>query len=340
MTPAEAAEVIDDEAVDTEVLENEPVLSDDAPATDAAPEQVTPSTVIRDQLIAAGIHVEADSDEAAFGQIAQQQQYLLQQHRQLEQAQYELSEFRRQQQQQLVQQQHFAQQQYAQRPPTPAPWSPPQLSEHSRRFMGPDGQPIESAPVSARSEIEAFNTYRMNFVEKFTNNPGEALAPFIQQQAAAIAEQAVNQRFQQIQAETFQRTYLAENADWAYEKGPDGRPLFNQITGQGVPSAYGRRLGEILQDIAVKVPGIQDRVALEMGERMLTLEINAQHGQQQYAQTQAVDTRQQFLKNAAVRTPNRSGSIPKTNDAPAQNGLLNLRQMLMQDLKEAGMSGF
>jgi len=339
MTPAEAAEVIDDEAVDTEVLENEPVLSDETSETAAAPEAVTPSTIFRDQLLAAGVHVDADSDEAAFGQIAQQQQYLLQQHRQLEQAQYELAEFRRQQQQQLVQQQHFAQQQYAPQPP-PNPWSPPQLSDASRRYMGPDGQPIESAPVSARSEIEAFNTYRMNFVEKFTHNPGEALAPFIQQQAAAIAEQAVNQRFQQIQAETFQRTYLAENADWAYEKGPDGRPLFNQITGQGVPSAYGRRLGEILQDIAVKVPGIQDRVALEMGERMLTLEINAQRGQQQVAETQAVDTRQQFLKNAAVRTPNRSGSIPKTNDAPDQNGLLNLRQMLMQDLKEAGMSGF
>lgn len=326
-------EIVDD-PVDTEVIDNAPVESASETEAAAAPEQVTPSTILRDQLIAAGHHVQADNDEAAIGQLRQEREYLLRLHNENEQYRYEREQWQRQQQQAAQQQQFYAQQRQA--PPEPV-WNPPQLSDASRRYMGPDGRPIDEAPIGARAEIDAYNTYRQNFVEKFTHNPAEALAPFIQQEAQKIAQQAVDQRFSQIQAETFQRTYLSENADWAYEKGPDGRPLFNQITGQGVPSAYGRRLGEILSEIQQNVPGISDRAAIQWGERMLSLEIQASTHQQQVASTQAADTRLQFQKNAASRTPNRSGSITRTNDAPAQNGLLNLRQMLSQDFQEAGL---
>lgn len=348
MPPAEA--VLEEESVDTEVLENEvestQTEAGSAPETQATETPTTPTVDERlAALSAAGVRVQSDNFESALGEIAQQQQYLLQQHRELEQLRYQAQQFQQLQPEIQAWQQWRAQQAQVQPPPPQPAWNPPALSDVARRYMAPDGQPVEDAPVAARNEIEAYNAYRANFVEKLTHNPGEALAPIVRELTAPLFQQfdqAVNQRVQQIQSEQFNRAYLTENADWAFEKDANGRPQFNPLTGQGVPSAYGRRYGEILSELAATIPGIPDRVAIQLGEKMLGLEIQAYANQQQAAQAtqqnNAVDVRNQFLKNAATRQPNRSGSIPKQNDAPAQNGLLSLRQQLLQDFKEAGYS--
>lgn len=322
-TPVEASSF--ESAADSTAAE--PVVSE-------APASASPSLLER--ISKAGITLDATDDEAAFGQLVERMRQSDEAVR-LAQA-YEQSwpavAQRLRRLEELEQRDYLAAQP---KPPEPVkPWNPPVPPEGWQHYVE-NGQVRDDAPLAIKQGVAEYQAYRRNFVEKLTTDPEEALAPFITAAAQRLVDERLGASLGQIEGRAKVQAYLDQNADWIYEKDPaTGQVIRDPLTNQGRVSPYGQRFGQLLQNFA----GLGQDGAIRQAEYVLSLEAQAQQGrqatQQATAQQTAQQQRQQVIQQAARRNPSRAGSLPKTDDAPVQNGLSSLRDMIRQEFDAAG----
>lgn len=300
-----------------------------------APAEASPS--LRDRISQAGITLDAADDESALGQLAERIKRSDEAVRlaQVYEQSWPAVAQRLKRLEELEQREQAAAQP---KPPEPVkPWNPPQPPEGWQHYVE-NGQVRDDAPLAIKQGVAEYQAYRRNFVEKLTTNPEEALAPFITAAAQKLVDDRLGTSLGQIEGRAKVQAYLDHNADWIYEKDPaTGQVIRDPLTNQGRVSPYGQRFGQLLQQYA----GLGQDAAMRQAEYVLSLEVRAQTGQtaaQQTAAQQTGDAQRAALiqTTAAKRQPSRGGSLPKTDDAPAQNGLLSLRDMLRQEFEAAG----
>jgi hypothetical protein len=200
-------------------------------------------------------------------------------------------------------------------------WNPPSVDETLKGYIIRDPQTGKeiidpSAPISAQEKLRAYQDYTANFARKFVTDPETTLKPFIEEVAMQKAQELVQQQLGQYQAQNYVQGLEQQNADWLYD--PNG-----QITREGQAiQAYIQQASEI----GINNPEARWKYATSMLQRDL---LNLRYSQMQSAGVPAqysaapppadpvAQQNMQFLRERAVRTPNRSAGTTEPR-APRQ----------------------
>ena len=238
---------------------------------------------------------------------------------------------------------YLAWQQSQQRPAEPeAPkrwFSPPEIQEGWKNYIVRDpatGREIidPQAPFEAQQALRNYQDYTANFARKLVTDPENTLKPFIEQVAQAKAEELVRSQINQYSTENYVADLDRQNADWLYDESGNISP-YGQAIANGIEQA--KQLG---------IQGAQAR--WQYATNMLKSELLEMRYQQMQAQSQLYAGAQQsqaenpesntasrdinFLRERAVRTPNRSAGSMEPRTPPQRMSFEDrLRQQLERD---------
>lgn len=221
-------------------------------------------------------------------------------------------------------------------------FSPPEINDSWKQYIVRDPQTGRevidpSAPYEAQQRLREYQDYMAGFARKLVTDPENTLKPFIEQVAQQKAEELVRQNLGQYTAESYVQQLEQQNADWLYDEQGNVTPYGVAIQ-HGIEEA--RQLG---------INGAEAR--WKYATSMLQKDLLAMRYQQMSAQAQQLAGAQQpsqqnpasdvasrdmsFLKERAVRTPNRSAGTTEPR-APQQR--MSFEDRLRSQLERDGVS--
>jgi len=221
-------------------------------------------------------------------------------------------------------------------------WSPPQVKDTWKSYIIRDpntGKEIISpdAPYEAQQALREYQAYTADFARKFVTDPENTLKPFIEDVAMQKAQELVQQQLGQYQTQNYIASLEQQNADWLYER--DGSI---SREGQAI-QAYIQQASEI----GITSPEARWKYATGMLQRDL---LNMRYQQMQQAPATApapqayapqpapadpvAQKNMQFLRERAVRTPNRSAGSTEPR-APRQR--MSFEERLKSQLATDGV---
>lgn len=196
-------------------------------------------------------------------------------------------------------------------------WSPPQVKDTWKSYIVRDpqtGKDIISpdAPYEAQQALREYQSYTADFARRLVTDPENTLKPFIEQVAQQKAQELVQQNLTQYQSQNYVQDLERQNSDWLYdERGevtPEGRAIQSYISQAA--------------EIGIQNPQARWQYATGMLQRDLLnlryqqMQAHAAQGPAGVAAPQPAPQAQpadpvaqqnmQFLRERAVRTPNRS----------------------------------
>lgn len=317
------------------------------PASDAAvaaAQAVTQQQGFRDQLRALGVDLSGlPDDRAALAQVAQIYQQLPQ-IRQLamvgEQVYPYLSQFRgwlteQQQRQQQAQQ--------------PAPWwkapeyDPAWVTKLTRDPATGQIVPVQGAPPDIVAKFTAWSEHRQNFLDKFAQNPIDAIKPGIQQLVQEMIAPALQQATIQQNEARRAEALVSQNADWLHERTPTGDYARDQF-GNKVLSVWGQRYAgyaQQAQQLGIAGTDNMHNYAMGLVERDFAVaQIRAQQAAQQ-GQQQGNQAKQDFVNGARHQPNYGSQHAAGTNGAPINPAPIvtqsQLKDLLTKRMAAAGI---
>ena len=206
---------------------------------------------------------------------------------------------------------------------TPKWWNPPSIDEAYKSYIVRDpstGKEIidPNAPLDAQQALRKYQDYTANFARKFVTDPENTLKPFVEQVAMQKAQELVQQQLSQYQAKNYVSSLEQQNSDWLYDAN-------------GQVSREGQAIQGYIQqaaEIGIQSPDARWKYATGMLQRdLLNMRYQQMQGQMQQAAQPAppqappadpvAQQNMQFLRERAVRTPNRSAGTTEPR-APRQ----------------------
>ncbi|NBV87961.1 MAG: hypothetical protein EBR88_00330 [Betaproteobacteria bacterium] len=196
-------------------------------------------------------------------------------------------------------------------------WNPPELRDSYRQYLVKDENGREviapDAPLDAKHALYEYQKYKADFAQKFLTDPEQALGPMVQEQAAQIAQQIVQQQFREFSERNYVSSLERENADWLF--GADNQPT---PEGQAAREYIDNAAAIGIQSPEARWEYATMRVELDLARRLLDAQrMEQQRGQfeQQLMPPQPPENapnRAQadidFLRREATRNPSRSAS--------------------------------
>jgi len=287
-----------------------------------------------------------DEQEAALTMLEQYQQ-LQQQSQTYEQRMQELEElaqygnqFLRQQREEQQKQQAAAEPETPQREPW---WNPPKfdakwIEQYRDVTVGPDGQPEigwkKSTPREVQDAAGAYQQYLEQWATDLVQRPQEVLPKVIEQEFDRLFETRIRERDEAAQMSSFAERVRETNRDWMYARDGQGREVLTEA-GQVMT----RLLGEVAEN-GVTNPQLQWQYAVAMYDYLNRANQAAVTDTTAAAkETAAQKRRQQLQRGVTQPTHNRTGTVPRPDEAPtrAQNPNLSPGQQLLQTLRQDGV---
>jgi len=198
--------------------------------------------------------------------------------------------------------------------------------------------PADGAPPDIVQKYTAWASHQREFLDKFSQNPIDAIKPGLQQMVQELFQQQFQQQFGQIQQQQAARQVLEQNASWLYEK--------DQRTGQPKLSVWGERYHQYVQQAERRgLQSVQDvhDVAFAMVERdFLRARSQGLGQQQQPAGDPGAQAKQTFLEQAqqASQQTQQAATPPpgNANGVPAnrKGGARGLADAMLSKLQANG----
>ena len=218
-------------------------------------------------------------------------------------------------------------------------WNPPAIKDTYKSFIVRDPQSGKeiidpSAPYEAQQALREYQAYTSNFARQFVTDPETTLKPFIEQVAMQKAQELVEKQFGQYQAKEYVSSLEKQNADWLYDQS-------GQVSREGQAiQAYIQQASEL----GVTSPEARWKYATGMLQRdLLNMRYQQTQAPPQYQpapQYQAppadpvAQQNMQFLRERAVRTPNRSAG---TTEPRATSQRMSFEERLKSQLATDGV---
>ena len=249
----------------------------------------------------------------------------------------------------LRQQQEAAQKQQAAQQPTW--WKAPEYdpSWASKLTRDPATGEVKALPGNDPTLVQkylAWAEHQRGFLDKFAQNPIEAIKPGIEQIARQMAQEIVQQHLGGYQQQTQAQQVVEQNSAWIHERDAQGRLIMDPRTGKPALSHWGQVYAGYVRE--AENLGIRDvqkvsRFALTGVQR----DYMAARMQQQQAPQQAAAAgeaaKQQFLQNAGagVHSPNvgsqhAGGVNGAPNNPPPMKTQRDLAAIMLQNMQAAG----
>lgn len=364
--PLETADaVIDDEPiVDTapeeSVVSDEPPVfgesSDDqaAPESTPEPEATQPAASaqsLRDRLIARGIPVQGDNDDAAIESLAQNYGQLQQLANFGYQARPQWNAFQAWQAQQAAQQQAHVQpaEPVARKEPKfkPLEYDAQWESLVTRDEQGNIVPKSQYVDPSVPQKLMAYQQSMRERLASFANDPQqfvqETVGDYVQEQI----NQAIEQRWQAEQSRQAEQSFasqaIGQHADLFFAKDASGNQMLDPNSGRPVLTPAGNAYANAVSRLAQS--GVTDTTAqhyMALGQLAEANLLSGKRAQASGAAPATPDKRAQFLAktNPATRTPNRNGMARQAdrNAEISPNPSKSLVHQMLDDARAAGLS--
>lgn len=236
-------------------------------------------------------------------------------------------------------------------------WKAPEYDPTWQRRLMRDPQTgeIKALPGEPPDLVQKYLNWvehQRSFLDKFSQNPIEAIKPGVLELVQQVAGQIVQQHLGQYQEQITAQQILAQNAAWMFEKDQTGNPIYSQ-TGHPVLTPLGRQYAQYVQE--AQQLGIHDSqsqakyaMALLRGEVLMARMAQQQQatpGSVQQTQQPPVDpataVKQQFVNQAAGHASNHVPPPPGNTQGSYQppNGVSQrgLQELLLQEFAKAGI---
>jgi hypothetical protein len=226
-----------------------------------------------------------------------------------------------------------------QRPRAPE-WNPAWRQMVRRNEQG-QLVPVGDAPADLPQKYQTAQQHQLEMLDKLAfGGPKAAFGDELQQMIRAEAQAIVQEHLTGYQDRTYAGGVVQENAPWLYQKDGQGNIQTNPLTGQRVFTREGALYFRNVQNLEAQ--GIRDVRVQDALARQLTIGQLLQEREQGAAAQQTNEQLKQQALNGGGRQPNFGGTLlPGTNPnnpPPPQNGQIDLREMLRQNLRAAGVT--
>jgi len=241
-------------------------------------------------------------------------------------------------------------------PEQPKWWNPPQVNDSWRNYIVRDpatGKEVidPSAPWEAQQALRNYQSYTADFARRLVTDPEKTLTPFIEQIATQRAEAMVQQHLGQYKANTYVADLERQNADWLYDQNrqitPEGQALQGYIQQAGeigisTPEARWRYATGMLQRDLLNaryqqlMAGAQQGMAPQQmqGGAIGYANVGSNMAPPRMPADPVAEQNMRFLRERAVRTPNRSGG---TTEPQAPRQRMTFEERLRSQLANDGV---
>lgn len=203
---------------------------------------------LRDQVRQLGLQLpDTADDQAAWHALAGQLQAQAARNQQLEQ-------YARLGQRYLAEQMRPGQPQQQPGQPAPTPpaaapkWEVPEYSDQWERPLsyGADGKPVYLADLDPSVAMKAQNyvQWQRDTLQKFVRDPIGTLKPVLDDYVDQMVGERVKNHLARYDEWNFAKDYVGKNADWMYQRLPDGRVVTDPMTGRPALSPAAQRFQE------------------------------------------------------------------------------------------------
>lgn len=209
-------------------------------------------------------------------------------------------------------------------------------------------RPVPGAPHDVVQKYVAFAQHQQEFQTKFAQDPIGAIKPGLEQMMHQVASNLIQQHFGQYQEQTTANGLVNQNAEWLYERLPNGA-IATDRTGQRVFTPLGQRYAAHAQNsiqMGIRTTEQQHSYAMAMLERDYLMH-QRQAGSQAQQQPQAPAQPQAplaqgnpanaaYLQRAAQQQQAPAGNVNGSVQQPNGVSQRGLQDALMQAMASAG----
>lgn len=217
-------------------------------------------------------------------------------------------------------------------------YDPSWMNKLTRDPQTGEVRPIPGADPGLVSKYMAWVEHQRGFLDKFSQDPMEAIGPGVKEIASQVAQQLIQQHLGGYQEQVSAKS-LVSNLPWLYQQDEQGNTYQDPRTGRPVLSQMGQRYaGYVAQAEQMGLQGVQAQhnYAVGMAQRDFLLTQFASNQQSQQAQSQGEAAKQQFLQSAAQHRPNvASAQANGANGAPVNPAGLNNQRSLQDYMMKA-----
>lgn len=223
-------------------------------------------------------------------------------------------------------------------PAATKPWEAPEFDERWMGYVQKDANTglytsVPGAPPWIAEKVQAYADHLEGWTTQLARSPLEALTPIVNH----LAEQLLEQRFGQQQAQYQAQAIVQQNEPWIYATDAQGRRRVGH-DGKYVPTPLGARYHTHLQTLHAS--GVRDAATLDtLAKQLLQADIYASQAQgggaAATAQAAAATMRPNVNPGQAV-PPVRRPVVPGATE-PATEGL-SLREQLAIAMREEGVT--
>lgn len=245
-------------------------------------------------------------------------------------------------QQQAAQQQQAQQQQQSwwKKPEFDPSWA----SKLTRDPATGEIKAVAGADPGLVQKYLAWTEHQRGFLDKFAQDPIEAIKPGLIDIARQVAQEMVGQHLGGFQEKQAAQSIIQQNASWIHEHDANGRAVIDPQTGRPAFSPYGRAYaGYVQQAEQMGLRDVQSQHNFALTNVQRDYLARQYVGQQQggNAQQQGQAAKDQFLANAAANRPNvGANGVNGSTGAPANpagiNNLRSLQDLMMKNLAANG----
>lgn len=209
--------------------------------------------------------------------------------------------------------------------------------------------PAPGAPVDVVQKFTAFANHQRQFMERFSQDPIQAIRPGIEQVAQQVAQQIVEERMTAFREQNAAQSFVQEHSGWLHARDQQGNVIADPRTGRPALSDLGQRfLGYVnqAQQIGLRDVASQQAHALGLVQRDYALaQMQAGRGvagnpNPATPPDPAAAARQNFLQQNSGNPPTPAVPAPQGNvngnPPPPSSGPRGLAEMLMRDLAAQG----
>jgi len=220
-------------------------------------------------------------------------------------------------------------------------WTAPEYdpSWQQKLMRDPQTGEIRALPGHDPSIVQkylAWVDHQRGFLDRFARDPIGSIRPGIEQVVQAIVQQQVQQSLGQYQEQSLASQFLAQNADWLYERGANGAPVRDARTGRPALSSLGQQFARYVyeaEQMGLMDTASQQRYALGLLQRDYLLATAQQGAPAQQPPAGGTAAPPRFAQAAAAPAgPANGGYKPPSGASPR-----GLMEEMMRQFQAAGI---
>ncbi len=200
---------------------------------------------------------------------------------------------------------------------------------------------VDGADPNLVQKYMSWVEHQRGFLDRFAQNPIEAIRPGIEQVVQQVAQQIVQQHLSGYQENVSASQLIEHHSPWIHQRDSQGQLVMDRQTGRPQLTELGQRYAGYVrqaEQMGLSNTQAQHDYALGLVQRDFLMQQHQAAQTQQAQQTANQQAQQQFLEQG--NRPNQGANVQGTSggagNAPRSGGSRSLKESMLKNLQAAG----